>query len=81
MSSQSCDGCHQKIDPPGFALEAFDPVGQYREFYRTTETGEKLDEIRAWFGANYGHVKYLKGADVDSSAILPDESVVEDIRA
>ena len=81
MSSQSCAGCHQKIDPPGFALEAFDPVGQYREFYRTTETGEKLDEIRAWFGANYGHVKYLKGADVDSSAILPDESVVEDIRA
>jgi mono/diheme cytochrome c family protein len=81
MASESCAGCHQKIDPPGFALESFDPVGRYREFYRTTETGEKLNDARAWFGAHYGHVKYLKGAAVDSSAVLPDETAFNDIRA
>ena len=80
-TNKSCASCHQKIDPPGFALESFDPVGQYREFYRTTETGEKLDEVRTWFGAHYGHVKYLKGAEVDSSSVLPDETEVADIRA
>jgi hypothetical protein len=80
-TNRTCAGCHQKIDPPGFALEAFDPVGRYREFYRTTETGEKLDDARTWYGGHYGHVKYLKGADVDSSAELPDGTAVAGIRA
>lgn len=31
--SESCQSCHVKIDPPGFALEMFDPVGRYREKY------------------------------------------------
>ncbi len=26
----SCSACHAKIDPPGFALESFDPVGRFR---------------------------------------------------
>ena len=30
---ESCAGCHQHIDPPGFALESFDPTGAYRENY------------------------------------------------
>lgn len=29
-----CASCHQKIDPPGFALENFDPIGGYRATYR-----------------------------------------------
>lgn len=28
-----CKGCHEKIDPLGFALENFSPVGQWREKY------------------------------------------------
>ncbi len=32
-NAESCAGCHQYIDPPGFALESFDPVGAYREQY------------------------------------------------
>jgi hypothetical protein len=80
-TDKNCAGCHQKIDPPGFALEAFDPIGRYRQFYRTTETGEKLDNLQVWFGSHYGHVKYRKGANVDSSSVLPDERVVEGVRA
>ncbi|MEM0897384.1 MAG: DUF1592 domain-containing protein [Verrucomicrobiota bacterium] len=30
---ESCASCHQKIDPPGFALESFDPVGASRNHY------------------------------------------------
>ncbi|MDF2374971.1 MAG: DUF1592 domain-containing protein [Verrucomicrobiales bacterium] len=29
----TCADCHQKIDPPGFALETFDPVGRWRTTY------------------------------------------------
>ncbi len=29
----SCAACHVKIDPPGFALENFDPAGQWRDTY------------------------------------------------
>ncbi len=35
-SIESCNSCHQYIDPPGFALESFDPIGGYREFYRAS---------------------------------------------
>ncbi len=36
---ESCNQCHQKIDPPGFALESFDPIGGYRSHYRATGGG------------------------------------------
>ena len=32
-NSESCRACHQYIDPPGFALESFDPIGGFRENY------------------------------------------------
>jgi hypothetical protein len=31
----SCASCHYKMDPPGFALESFDVIGQYRTAYKT----------------------------------------------
>ncbi len=30
VSEASCATCHQRIDPYGFALEAFDPIGRHR---------------------------------------------------
>ncbi len=32
-SDTACASCHQMIDPPGFALENFDPAGRWRENY------------------------------------------------
>lgn len=34
-SDISCSSCHVKIDPPGFALENFDPSGKWRDQYPT----------------------------------------------
>ena len=36
----TCAGCHAKLDPLGFALENFDPVGRWRGNY---ENGRKVD--------------------------------------
>ena len=32
-SVPTCNACHQTIDPPGFALENFDPIGGWRDRY------------------------------------------------
>ncbi|MEM6778944.1 MAG: DUF1592 domain-containing protein [Planctomycetota bacterium] len=31
---QACNVCHRKIDPMGFSLETFDPIGRWRDRYR-----------------------------------------------
>ncbi|MFO1045111.1 MAG: DUF1592 domain-containing protein [Planctomycetaceae bacterium] len=38
-SVATCAACHTQIDPPGFALENFDVVGGWRDFYRSKEGG------------------------------------------
>jgi len=42
-SSASCSSCHAKIDPPGFALESFDPVGRWRTRYGKAKDSARVD--------------------------------------
>jgi hypothetical protein len=41
----TCNACHRKIDPPGFALESFDPIGRYRNRYRIKVGDEIREEL------------------------------------
>ena len=34
--NETCNKCHRAIDPPGFALESFDPIGGFRTHYRAS---------------------------------------------
>ena len=51
--SPNCYGCHQKIDPLGFALENFDAIGDWRPRIEKTKidssgelpSGEKFDDV------------------------------------
>lgn len=43
----SCAGCHEKIDPLGFALENYGPTGKWRETY---ENGRSIDPRGRLFG-------------------------------
>ncbi len=65
--STSCNSCHSKIDPPGFALESFDPVGSFRENFRVRGGGEQVKVEHE--GRVYN--TYV-GAPVDASGELPD---------
>ncbi len=38
-ANEACAGCHQLMDPVGFALENFDAVGRWREM----EAGQPID--------------------------------------
>lgn len=71
-SQASCASCHSKIDPPGFALESFDVIGQWRENYRTTGLGEAVT-------INGVNMPYLKGPSVECSGTLPDGRKFENI--
>jgi hypothetical protein len=43
-SDNSCARCHDSIDPPGFALEIFDPIGKERNRYRSLGEGDKAPD-------------------------------------
>lgn len=42
-NNESCASCHQTIDPPGFALENYDPVGLWRSAYGQGGKGAKIN--------------------------------------
>ena len=58
---EACAQCHREIDPPGFALESFDPIGGFREKYRAT-TGR----------SKYAGKTYKEGLPVDASGETSD---------
>jgi len=65
--STSCAACHKKIDPPGFALESFNPIGGFRERFRSLGKGDKVDTV-----VKGRRVGYRLGPDVDCSGNLAD---------
>ena len=74
-STESCQGCHAKFDPLGFALESFNPIGGYREHYRSLNpSAPKVErKVRA------KSVQYREGPEVDSSGEFSDGKSFTDI--
>jgi hypothetical protein len=74
-NTPACATCHNHIDPPGFALESFDPIGNWREFYRvTTRTPAGLVELP--YGS--GRPVY-RGPDVEQGGQTAAGQVFQDI--
>lgn len=70
----NCASCHKKIDPPGVALESFDPVGRYRTNYRI------LRDDYSNFDKRQLKPRYREGLPVDPSYQMPDGHEFADIR-
>jgi hypothetical protein len=62
-----CASCHQKIDPFGFALENFDPIGGYRTNYRALGKYPP-----APVKINDRPVQYSHGLPVQAGDVLPN---------
>jgi hypothetical protein len=75
-SVESCNRCHREIDPPGFALESFDPIGGFRTRYRSTGQGQMPD------GTLFGRRihEYRLGRPVDSSGTTAEGKSFSGIR-
>lgn len=71
----SCAACHRLMDPPGFALECFDPVGYFRERYRNSKGVKRELSI----GLRFLHKDYELGLPVDTAGTTADGFVFADI--
>ncbi len=60
-----CNVCHRKIDPYGLALESFDVVGGWREFYRKVKPGAKPSNRKRFD-------QYVQGPKVEPFAEAPN---------
>ena len=75
----SCAACHNRIDPPGFALECFDPIGGYRNKYRTTSrSGGHPGIKRAPF--TWAWVSFRMGPLVDATGNMHTGEPFEDVQ-
>lgn len=75
-TNPSCNVCHAKIDPAGFALENFDVFGGWRDKYRALADGEKAPGI----GKNGQKFAFRYIQPVDASGSLPDGQKFQGVR-
>jgi len=67
-SAENCRACHALIDPPGFALENFNPIGGWQERFRGLDPKGEAPQIEV----KGVRVRYRLGPMVDASGELPD---------
>ena len=72
----TCAACHRHIDPPGFALECFDPVGSFRSHYRISRGVRRTAAV----GLRFLRPDYDQGPPVDASGVLEDGRTFDGIR-
>ena len=68
--NESCARCHARIDPPGFALDCFDPIGGLRDRYRSLGEGERV-----------GKMLYRIGRSVETGGAMADGTAFADFRS
>ena len=71
---ESCSRCHSKIDPLGFALEYYDPVGRKRNEYRHVEE-LPADPEQTMFTKK---IKFTK-VPIEAAMTLPNGREVRDL--
>lgn len=70
---ESCNACHAKIDPPGFALENYDVAGGWQTHYRSLGRQFKSPP-------NLKRVQWRVGPPVDASGVTADGKAFADLR-
>ena len=68
QADAACAVCHRRIDPLGFALENFDPVGRWRTHYPLYEKQTN------------GNIVTRNGPKVDATGTLPDGTQLRGVK-
>jgi hypothetical protein len=74
---ETCNTCHAKIDPAGFALESFDVMGGWRDRYRAEAGTGAPEKGIAKSGQKF---TFHYALPVDASGELPDGRKFGDVR-
>jgi len=77
LADSACARCHQKIDPLGFVMESFDPVGRWRDYY-PIYTEESSAPLKEEFYSSQGDGTRL-GLKIDTAAVMPDGTELENV--
>jgi hypothetical protein len=72
-TTESCNACHAKIDPPGFALENYDVEGGWQTNYRSLGRQFKSPP-------NLKRVQWRVGPPVDASGVTADGKAFADLK-
>ena len=59
-ASAACRSCHAHIDPPGFALESFNPIGGWRGHYQTSGKYIAIDSTGEFGGERFKDIVEFK---------------------
>jgi hypothetical protein len=62
----ACMACHSLIDPPGFALETFDVIGGWRDYYRVPTSTGQIIELQP------SKKRVHRGLPVEAGYTMPD---------
>ena len=73
----SCASCHNKMDPPGFALESFDVMGGWRDHYRAAKEGVTPAPGIGMDGQRFA---FFYALPVDCTGSLLDGPTFQDVR-
>jgi hypothetical protein len=65
QASASCRSCHHHIDPPGFALENFDPIGRWRGHYMADKVALPIDASGQFGATAFKDITGFKAALLD----------------
>jgi Protein of unknown function (DUF1592)/Protein of unknown function (DUF1588)/Protein of unknown function (DUF1587)/Protein of unknown function (DUF1585)/Protein of unknown function (DUF1595)/Planctomycete cytochrome C len=75
-NNATCATCHRFIDPPGFALESYDVIGQWRDRYRAKDKGE---QTKTKHGEGHYPDGYKLGLPVDCSGEMADGTAFKNV--
>ncbi len=76
-NNAACAQCHVHIDPPGFALESFDPIGGWRDYYRVSVPTSRGKADLLGYARSTGEIgkaqqSIYRGLDVESDGETHD---------
>jgi hypothetical protein len=77
QADAACARCHEKIDPLGFVMEHFDPVGRWRDHY-PVYTQASSAPLKEEFYASKGEGARV-GRSIDGSAEMPDGTLLNGV--
>ena len=69
---ETCAACHADIDPPGFALESYDVIGGFRDYYRALGTRDRIRQPETNISKWLARPPYGRGKDVEAGDQLKD---------
>jgi hypothetical protein len=72
----SCAACHVKIDPPGFALENYDPAGRWRDTYQKFQGRKRIPGIVVDASSELPSGKAFENIDDFQSLILENKEAL-----